>query len=444
MRDLRLTDKNKAIGIKLYCRGCKAEFHTSDRNEWGPIIRKGVEVDCDHLSERIVYKAIYVIPKTRNDRRCKQLDTRSTTEANKLALKFKTELVENNWGRDEKKEAKEVRSNFLLDVMALYIDYLHNIEVPFHKQKIREEGSIKDVERTFRYFMEFLKKKRKRKPRNFQITSIDDDLVGDFIKYLQIDCGYGGKYISKHVSSMHSLFKYLIEKKKYPIDNFFEDIVIKKPKGKKRPLSITKEKLNALLKIIEEGDSHAEVGKESKRRYQKWLKDAFKLAVHLGCRRKGIAMVKWSDINLYEDELLGGYIDMCDFKSTSKNEMATGDSEEYYPVPIYQELKELLLELGYETKKDSDAYILAPEWEHSRLSMENIMSKSFSHYFKQLNYEDNLQMGCLRKTYVSAMKRHFGANHHIFTGHSTGSVVDTYYFDSSVLVAEVKTFKLFG
>lgn len=84
-----------------------------------------------------------------------------------------------------------------------------------------------------------------------------------------------------------------------------------------------------------------------------------------------------------------------------KNYPEFNKQERYIVVSINLDLAELLIEMGYEERKDQDNYIIDPEEEFSREHIKNCLSNSFAHHIEPLGLKRNLSFECLRKTYAT-------------------------------------------
>jgi hypothetical protein len=76
--------------------------------------------------------------------------------------------------------------------------------------------------------------------------------------------------------------------------------------------------------------------------------------------------------------------------------------------------------------------------------MADILSKGFSHFYKQLNTGRHLTFKCLRKTYITRLEIFMGhGNTKAITGHSDDSVIERNYLDKRELAKAAKRFQVF-
>ncbi len=75
--------------------------------------------------------------------------------------------------------------------------------------------------------------------------------------------------------------------------------------------------------------------------------------------------------------------------------------------------------------------------------MENL-SKDFSHYYDRLNTGKNLQMKCLRKTYLTYLKLAIGNDMRKLDSHATDEILDKHYIDPTVINKAIAEMTIFG
>ncbi len=113
-------------------------------------------------------------------------------------------------------------------------------------------------------------------------------------------------------------------------------------------------------------------------------------------------------------------------------------------VPIIAQLKNLLMEMGYEEHKGKTLYILAPFETMERRTMMDFISKSFSYYYEKLKTGRALTFYDLRKTYISHLYATHGSSARLISGHSGEEVMKVHYIDEKVLSEVAKNFTIFG
>jgi hypothetical protein len=102
----------------------------------------------------------------------------------------------------------------------------------------------------------------------------------------------------------------------------------------------------------------------------------------------------------------------------------------------------LLLELGYETKKEKIDFIIdRPDGTDLRYMM-GLLSKSFSHFIK-LATDRKLEFKDLRKTYITHLTVALGSNAKLFTGHTNDAVLKSHYLNGAFLAGNLSDFSVF-
>jgi len=424
--------KNKSIkGLFVYCNYCKSVVSNKCKQTNGSIDF------CPH-PEKHVFKAIFSIPGTKRTK-TRILDTRDINEAIVQTVEYEGYLKENYFELQYSGE-KIKKPQLLVDCMGMYLDYLNNVNIPPHRQKVRSKNHLKDVERYFRYFIECLKK-NKIDFNSLFIHEIDDNILGLFHTYLIEDKNYNNVSYNKVITILRSFYNFLIEEENYRLRNPFIRI-------KRRPVrpvveTITKQEYEDLLNIISEENSLEVLSTgEKKYHYYPWLKFAIQLGLLTGRRRDEIINIKFSDIKTDEKGNLV-YIESEDYKVNRAKANLDGSSKKLIYIPITKSLKELIIENGYEIFKDTDTYLLAPEKTNNRETLKNQMSKGFSHYYNQLNTGRKLTFKCLRKTYITRLALSLGLNARVITRHSGEDVIIKHYLDEKVIAKVAEGFEVF-
>ncbi|MFV8343057.1 hypothetical protein [Flavobacterium sp. XS2P39] len=117
------------------------------------------------------------------------------------------------------------------------------------------------------------------------------------------------------------------------------------------------------------------------------------------------------------------------------------------PIPITGELMELHIEMGYNEKYMTNVYILCPDRTMSVKFLMDLLSKSFTHYWKSTGINKDYSLKNLRKTYFTWVNRVMGDETKILSSHSTDGVLKKYYLDPKVLSVITKgalEIKIFG
>jgi integrase len=166
------------------------------------------------------------------------------------------------------------------------------------------------------------------------------------------------------------------------------------------------------------------------------------LALLTGRRREETVSMRFNGIIENTDgELISIRVD--DFKVNRSNDLSMKEAKKSIYVPIISPLKNLLLKLGYQENKGKDKYILAPDETMKRRTIMDFISKSFTHYYKQLNTGKDIKFYDLRKTYISHLYAKHGEKAKIITKHSGEDVMLNHYIDDKVIAEVAMDFELF-
>jgi integrase len=383
-----------------------------------------------------------------NQRRTKKLETRDVNEAIQQAIDFEKEVKSKGIVTDPKNENKQAPSKeqqpyLLIHSLARYIGFLHNEDVPAHRKKERSSAHIKDVERAFRLLVECLKMNNYDLKR-ISINEIDDEMVGKVYAYLLDEMKFGNRNLNKHLGYFTSFIDWYSDEYDQPLKNWFGKV--KRKKVITNPKAISEQEFNLLLEKItpENGVQESKSGTNGKRfLYRKWLKDAIQLGLFTGRRREEIICLKWCDMKV--DDEGTEYFIVEDYKVNRILGRTDEKEKKYNLIPITNELRLLLTELGLAKYAGSDSFVLAPnEIKANRVqSMSTDLSKGFSHYYNQLGTEKKLTFKNLRKTHFSKLTLLMGGNAKYITGHSSDAVLKENYLVKQLMLKTAQDFSVF-
>lgn len=103
-----------------------------------------------------------------------------------------------------------------------------------------------------------------------------------------------------------------------------------------------------------------------------------------------------------------------------------------------------LQRIGYNEYKGTDRYLIALDSLRTRATLKDDMSKSFTHYYGQLNTGKNLSFKHLRKTYITMLNNYTNGSAEIITGHSGQGVIMNNYHDKKMVQEVLTSFKMIG
>lgn len=427
MSNLKLPKKDRPVGLYLHCNKHK-RWYAND---------SVVKCKCD-----LVYKYKIHIPNKEGKCKTRNLDAKTLEEALIECRAYKRELLNNSF-QDVAIKKVNPTPIYLLECIAAYVDYLNNIDVPFHNRKEREPRTIRDYERALEYFTYALKENNINAA-TLKFTDINEDMVGYACQYGLETRKMRHKTYNSYTSYLKSFATYIIKKYNINIRNPFDGV------QKKLVIPIVKsislKEFNELLKIVgyENGWVIEKDGKR-KNQYRPWLKDAYRLGLFTGGRREEVVKLQWNGIKLKENGEIA-YIQVNHFKINRANSSAVSDSEfATKKFTVNKDFFNLLVKLGYEKYKHTDRFILAPDETATRKTMMALITSSFSHYFKQLKTGEAKNFKHLRKTYITAQYLKYGENTHKETFHEDMAVLHKHYIDDNVVMeAKQEETKNFG
>jgi integrase len=419
-------------GLVVYCNKCKLKVNINCG-----LTKKRLNT-CHYLN-RHKYKIFVYVPGANGKAKTRLLNTKNENEAIKQALEFRKELELNCYSTKITSDQTQVPKT-LLEGMAYYISYLNN-ETPHQQEhKQRTKGHKNDVERIFRFLVEYLESIGIN-PVLLKITDVDKTLVGKLKTFLLEEKDHSPKTYNKYISLLRIFFDFITKEFEFTLKNPFNGF--KRLKTVERIETISKGEFQELLKIItpERGIKILGTG-EKKNIYKPWLKNAFLLAILTGRRREEIVSMKFSGII----EKINGEpmtIVIEDYKVNRSNDLSEKEPAKNIYIPVIESLKNLLMEMGYSRYKGQDKYILAHEEQMTRKTMMDFISKSFSHYYRQLNTGKDLNFYDLRKTYISHLYAAHGEKAKIITRHSGDDVMRKHYIDEKVISEVARDFDVF-
>lgn len=442
-KPLIIPDSKKWKGLKVFCYECGQTVGNICKESGKPITQ------CKH-GDKHIYKVVVHVPGTKNGRRTKKLDTRDLNEAIKQSIEFEREAKSSEY--QEKKKSKLVeekpkqsvenhRPVLVIHAAARYIGWLNGEGVPAHEKRERSQEHIKDVERAMKLLILCLKE-NKYDMNTLEVSEISNDTVGKVFAFLEKK-GYSARTFNKVIGYYTSFMSWYANEYDLPIRNYFERI--KRKNLNPKPEAITENEFDALLEKVttENGLKEYQNGVKPERNlYRPWLKHGFRLALETGRRREEIINMRWSDIKESEGSR---YIIIEDFKVNRIQNRTKPEEKKYVYVPITNSLENLLDEMEQDTYKETNNFILAPLVNISRKKvMADLLSKGFSHFYKQLNTGRALTFKCLRKTYITRLEIFLGhGNTKAITGHSDDKVIEKNYLDKRELAIAAKNFQVF-
>ena len=425
MEGLKIPKAYITKGLYIYCNRCKKII--TDRK--GQYI--GQET-CKHFEEQ-VYKSV-VYPQGAKTAKTKVIPTRVITEARKLHIEFEEQVKK---GETIKSEIitgiKHEKPTSVKGCIGLYLAYLlqsSEDEVPTAHQK--------QVQKYILEFARFLKIKELNLD-TLGIGEIEPKYIKLFLTHLEKK--YGSTTVNRYLTLLKGFFNYLIYVEGFQIINPFQ-----REKHKPtfhRPISFPINQLSSFLESIDpDKGMKTYVEKVRKNLHRSYLREVILLALFTGRRREGLVTMKFKEIT--QDEFgKPKYITTNDIKFNKRYRLFHENDKKKIIIPVSLELEELLYSLGYEENKGTDKYIIATNSKEQRDTIMNLVSKAFSHYWKQFSKEEHVNFKALRKTYINEMLARFGDRAKIITHGGSNDVINKHYADVMRIVRELKGKRLY-
>lgn len=429
MKKLIIPKTKQTKGLFVFCSRCrmksKTQLMASDK--------------CSHPIENLKYKAVVGLSGTTKYRSL-TLKSRQVDVAIKECVEFEKKILRNSNLRLIDNDQERVLPQDFVGCVQMYFDYLDNKNVFEHQRKERSVELIKQIKRYLRRFVIALVESGV-KVRGMQINDISNAHVAVFHSYIMKKYNPANRTYNRHMDTLSELFRYLIEKKQYNVTNYFSSHNVVRKRTSSRILTVSIEKFHALLESITEANGVQTLNTgEKKYHYQRWLRDAFELALLTGGRRDEIINMKYSDI--VEVDGRPAYIKREDYKYNRRNNLLTDEEKKYNYSPITSELKVFLNRAGYFEFKGEDRYIIASDSNRARNTLKENMSKAFTHYYKLLDPDGGLQFKCLRKTYITLLNNFTNGGAEVITGHSGQEIIMKSYHDSKIFSDTIDNFRM--
>ncbi len=424
--NLRLPKKQRPNGLFLFCNKCDKQYSHEGK----------VKCNC----EALVYKAKVHVQGTKYGVKPKVLQAKDFKSALIEFIDYKEKLKENNFQRIEIKKsiAGPVR---LIECFAYYIGFLNNEGVPKHKQKNRDQKYINKIDGLFGQCLTALRINGI-DTKILKFEELNDDMVGFIHDYFLETLRLANKTYNNNMALLSAFTTHVINKFDFDIRNPFLGIPDRVVNVKTE--SVKETEFERLLEIVslENGVTYDKVHnlKNPKKRtlYRPWLKAAYRFGLFTGGRSEDIVEAKWSDITLTEDGKFDT-IKVVDYKIDNANSHRTSHEERFYKYfAITKELGELLMEMGYENYRYTNKYIIATEEKMSRQHVSVLISKSFTHYYRQLNTGKQVSFKHLRKAFMTSALIEFGEASSALTNHTTVNMTNKHYHDKTVTRDQAK------
>lgn len=429
MRRLRLPKTSTPKGLKVYCNKCKAE-----------------NPSCSHI-ERQVYRARFHIKGTKNGVIIVTLQATEFEDAVQEFMSLKKQH-NNNMLFAKPKKVREQNDDEIFSLpgaVKKYYQYMTGNYQYKHKQKQNlSRDYIKEVYRNVVKFLSCLSKNGV-KVQELPVYSITQAHVSLF--YESLEDSLQPRTMNKVLAQVKKFFEFVIDIEEVKMDNPFE---IYNPaittRSKKRV--IRKDEFEKILQTIDAAETNHKTilsNGTTKNMYFPYLKDAFRLGLFTGGRREEVVNLRWSDLQINKDGNRYFVVDnlKVNRQKLSKTQIEE-DNEKIFVVNA--DFMDLLNELGYENKKNTHDFVLAPDRTIKAKTMMDNISKAFTHYRKEANIEKEVQFKSLRKTYLTWLYVALEGDAKLLSGHSSDAILEKYYLDpkTTQTINKAVNFRIFG
>ena len=429
-RKKMLPKKVAPKGLYLYCK---------KHDRW---FKHDNVVTCKN-SCNLKYKAKIHIPGTKRAARVKAIHAETVEQAIQYFQQFKLDLKNNDFQKVELKP-KVNKPIFIIDCIDSFISFKKGIDVPEHEKVELNSHHLRNLELCCEYITYALSD-NKIDVRYFKFESINPTIVGYITSYIAKKIKANKTY-NNYVANIQS-FAHHIYTKYYPeLNNPFKGLT--KFLVKKDPKAISK---TDFMKIVSVTTPDNGWGIEMRNGrevnvflYRPWLIDAFYIGLFAGGRNEETVEMKWSDIKTNEEGQIS-LIEIIDRKVTRLKKKSGIENISYTKiVEVTPEFEKMLRELGYEEKKNTNEYILAPNEKMSRSTLKAFMSQAFTHFYSILNLPVKKNFKHLRKTYMTKcyIESNDTKDFLIKSGHANMDTPLNHYVDMKI-VMEARRKKLY-
>lgn len=419
---LKIPKRNSLKGLKIFCTKCKLKNPT-----------------CNHY-DRHRYRMHVYVPSPSKKELTKVLEALDYKNAFDEGYAFKKEMESSNYKRVN--TTSTIKSYSLPSAVLKYYQYLSGNYELAHLQKNVSPAYRDECIRYCRYFLRVVSERVDIK--NFNVTETLALDVANF--YMWAESKYAGKTFNKMLNELKAFYNFLIKVEKIQMENPFEtyntkQVILSDIK------SLSKSEFNKIIDAIEYGPKLKMDSKGgSKKMYWPHLEEAFKLFLLTGGRREEVLSLRWCQLHEYEDGLSFFKIDNLKVDRSNKTKNLNTEAKKKM-IAVNQDLKDLLLELGYEEKKNTTDYIIYPDRTCTIKTLMDRISKSFTHYKQVAGIESDISLKNLRKTYITWLRVVMDKQTGLLTSHTSDEILERHYIDPEVLSAVEKAvlkLKVFG
>ena len=409
----------KFQGLHIVCKKCGKQIEVSQDEYKG----------CVHPIENQRYKAVF---RFNGGRKTRDLKSFVYDEAIKELLDFKEELA-NPISIVIPKQKKVVKHDLMTDCVLMFGDWLENVDVPKHEQKVRTDKYIKECVGYVQRMVDFIGRSGYNLNK-FTIYEMNKYIIGEYVEYLLTLTDKATTY-NHNIRAIKNFYNFLINEKEYLIPNLVKKIKLKYENPD--PRSVEDDDLEKILAAVDESQENFKVYKNGikKNMFRPYIRTSIELAAYTGMRLEEIAVMKYSDIKLNKDNSLA-YMEGTDLKFKRAHNWDDSKEQKIVYIPITPELEHLLNRLNFMDHINSDRYILDGNENLSRLTIAKQMSHSFSFYRDKAGVSKCISIKHLRKTFLTKLETQTGLT--CAAGYQkSSSVIHKNYIDKRKIVQEI-------
>ena len=408
----------KFAGLHIVCKKCNKLIEVTSAPYKG----------CNHPFERQKYKAVINI---NGGRKTRDLKSFEYDDAVKELLEFK-EVLANPIKLINLSAQPEIKFELFTDFMFMYGDWLENVDVPRHEQKVRSAKYIKETIGYINKFGVFLNSIGCNLDK-LTIYQIDKYMLGKYYEYLEKTIKSNATF-NHNLRALKNFYNFLTVEKELNISNVPKKMKLKYENP--NPTSISDQDFLKLLSVITETDS-IEILKSGakKNRFRPYTKNGIELCAYTGMRLEEVVSIKYSDIVVDSEGELECIIG-TDLKFERAHNWDKTKATKSVYIPISNELKELLERLDYKSNLGVNKYLIADDMNIDRKTLAKQLSHSFTFYRRQAKLGDDFSIKHLRKTFLTKLHLQTGLTESM--GYQkTSAVVLKNYIDKKAVVKEV-------
>lgn len=424
---MMLPKKDAPDGLYLFCTK-HISWHKNDS-----VIKRKCK-SCELIYKAKVHIPREFLPGNKGKCRTKNFTAESFEKAVQLFMDFKQDLKKNKFQVFDLSEQIS-KPIFLLECMNEFMAFKRDENVEFHERKNLPKHNISTAQRYLDYF-NFALIENKIKPDRLQFTDINNKIVGMVTEYLiGPQRNSSNRTFNNAIANIKSFMKYIIDMHYRDFESPFSKVK-KLPVGKNNYVISKVEFMRVINRTKPE--NLVKISANSGRRkllYRPWLIDGFYLGLFCGGRTEEPTNMKWSDIKLNSEGQMS-FIRIVDLKRTRAATNIGKEVEVYKDVEMTPELEDVLKDLGYETKKGSQEYILAPDEPISRKTMAEKISEAFNFLILQLDLPEVKQFKNLRKTYATKCRIENPETFYMDMGHTNRNTTLNHYVDMTVVMEQ--------